>query len=142
MDTLKFENGFLVRLDRGEEITATLERFLQEQEITGGTVTGLGGIEDAELGFFDLSSKTYDRRTVSGNLELIHYSGNISQVDGRPFIHAHAVVSGPDYAALAGHFFQARIAVTGEFTIQPSDWKVVRTEDEFTGLKLIDFGRK
>ena len=100
-----FSGGFLVRVERGEEITRALTEFLKTEGIRAGTVTGIGGIADVDLGFYDLSSKTYLHRTIPGNLELVHYSGNITMVDDEPFIHAHAVVSGADYRAYAGHFF-------------------------------------
>lgn len=138
MKSVKFKEGWLVRLDREEEVTAALETFLREEGIEAGAVSGIGGIRDAELGFFDLPSKTYRRKTVPGNLELIRYGGNITLADGKPFIHAHAVVSGPDFKAWAGHFFSARVAVTGEFILRPADWKVARRPDAFTGLHLMD----
>ena len=137
MKSLKFNIGYLVRLDRGEEVTQTLERFLGERKIRAGTVAGLGGIRDAELGYYDLPTKTYQRRTIPGNLELIHYNGNITILDGRPFIHAHAVVSGADFESHSGHFFTAEVALTGEFVIRPADWEVERISDDYTGLKLM-----
>jgi hypothetical protein len=140
MKVKKFSQGYIVRVERGEEITATLTNFLREANITAGMITGLGGIADAELGFYDLPSKTYQRTTVSGNLELVLYQGNITMVDGEPFIHAHAVVSGPDYIAKSGHFFSAQVVVTGEFIIKPADWNVTRVLDDVTGLKLMNIG--
>lgn len=134
-----FNGGYLIRLELGEEVTASLEGFLTEKEIHAGSVTGLGGVKDAELGYFDLPTKTYQRKVVEGNLELIHYGGNITLLDGKPFIHAHAVVSGPDFKPSSGHFFSARVAITGEFVIRPADWEVDRKLDGHLGLKLMDF---
>jgi predicted DNA-binding protein with PD1-like motif len=133
-----FSGGFLVRVERGEEITRALTDFLKAEGIRAGTVTGIGGIADVDLGFYHLTSKTYQHKTIPGNLELVHYSGNITVVDDEPFIHAHAVVSGADYKAYAGHFFTAEVAITGEFTIRPADWEVSRSPDEATGLNLMD----
>lgn len=138
MKAYKFADGFLVKVERGEEITAALTDFLREKRIHAGIVTGLGGIGDAELGFYDLPSRTYLRKTIPGNLELVYYMGNITLVDGEPFIHAHAVVSGPDYMARSGHFFSARVVITGEFVIRPADWEVTRSLDDAVGLKLMD----
>jgi predicted DNA-binding protein with PD1-like motif len=138
MRVLDFTGGHLVRLERGEEITQTMEGFLQEEGIQGGVVTGIGGIEEAELGFYDLKMKTYIRKKIPGYLELIHYGGNITLVEGLPFIHAHAVVSGPDFSTQAGHFFNAKVAITGEFVVRTADWEVRRFLDELTGLKLMD----
>lgn len=138
MKSLKFTGGYLIRLERGEEITRALTEFLREKSIHAGMITGLGGIGDAELGFYDLPSKTYLHKTFSGNLELVYYMGNVTLVEGQPFIHAHAVVSGPDYHAYSGHFFSARVSITGEFVLRPADWEVSRALDETTGLKLMD----
>lgn len=138
MKSIEFDGGFLARLERGEEVTEALDQFLLDHDIKAGTVTGLGGIESAELGFFDLPTKTYQRKIIPGNLELVHYSGNITLVNGKPFIHAHAVVSGPDFKAWAGHFFSAKVAITGEFVIRRAAWEVYRQPDDFTGLNLID----
>jgi uncharacterized protein len=133
-----FTGGYLVRLLRGEDVTKTLTDFLKEKQIYAGTVTGLGGIGDAELGFYDLPNHVYLRKVIEGNLELITYNGNITLVDGEPFIHAHAVVSGIDYQAYSGHFFTARVTITGEFIIHPEDWEVARALDEESGLKLMN----
>jgi predicted DNA-binding protein with PD1-like motif len=138
MKVLKHAEGYLIRLERGEEVTRSLTQFLKEAKINAGTVTGIGGIANADLGFYDLNKREYLHQIIPGNLELIHYSGNITLVDSEPFIHAHAVVSGPDYLAKAGHFFEARVAITGEFVIKPSDWTVSRAFDDATGLKLMD----
>lgn len=138
MKVQQYSNGYLIRIERGEEVTTTLTNFLKEQNISAGIITGIGGIADAELGFYDLPSKTYLHQTISGNLELIYYMGNITLVDGEPFIHAHAVVSGPDYQARSGHFFSAKVMVTGEFVIMPTNWQVSRAFDEPSGLKLMD----
>lgn len=133
-----FNNGFLIRLDRGEDVTVTLQGFLRDNKLKAGTVTGLGAIEETELGYYDLPTKTYLRKTIPGIVELIQYAGNITLLDGRPFIHAHAAVSGPDFQPKSGHFFSGKIAVTGEFVIHPADWNVKRKPDDYTGLNLMD----
>ena len=138
MRVSQFTGGYIVRVECGEEITKTLTNFLREKQISAGTVMGLGGIADAELGFYDLPSRTYLRKTIPGNLELVYYMGNITLVDTEPFIHAHAVVSGADYLAYSGHFFSAKVAITGEFTIHPTNWEIARSFDDYTGLKLMD----
>jgi predicted DNA-binding protein with PD1-like motif len=138
MKSQTFSGGVVLRLDRGEMVTGTLEDFLNREEIRGGTVTGLGGVEKVELGYYDLASRTYRRKRVEGIVELVTYSGNISVLDGRSFIHAHAVVSGPDFTPFSGHFFDARVALTGEFIIRPASWSIERRHDDATGLNLMN----
>jgi uncharacterized protein len=138
MLTQSFTGGYLIRLERGEEVQATLTQFLADKSIHAGMITGLGGVGDAELGFYDLINKVYLRKSIPGNLELVSYIGNITLVDDKPFIHAHAVVSGPDYIAYSGHFFSARVTITGEFILRPADWEISRVVDDYSGLKLMD----
>ncbi len=137
MKALDFSGGILIKLERGEEVTAAIQGFLDEKRIVAGTISGLGGVRDAELGYYDLESRTYQRTTVAGNLELVSYQGNITLLDGAPFVHAHAVLSGPDFRSYGGHFFSAVVAITGEFVLRPADWSVERIPDEATGLNLM-----
>ena len=138
MKIKKFTGGYLLRLLRGEEVTASLTGFLKDNNISAGTVEGLGGVSDADLGFYDLPNQTYLHQIIPGNLELVHYWGNITLVDGEPFVHAHAVVSGADYIARSGHFFNAVVAITGEFVVRHADWLVSRSPDAQSGLNLMN----
>jgi predicted DNA-binding protein with PD1-like motif len=52
-------------------------------------------------------------------------------------IHAHAVVSGPDFVAHAGHLFSAEIAATAEVFLWATGERTERALDERTGLRLI-----
>lgn len=138
MQYTPYDKGFLIRIDRKEEVTSTLTKFLEENEIQAGSVQGLGALKDVELGFYDLEARTYLRKTIPETVELIQYMGNITLLEGKPFIHAHAVVSGSDFIARSGHFFEGVVAVTGEFLVTPADWNVNRAMDEEVGLNLMD----
>jgi predicted DNA-binding protein with PD1-like motif len=134
----KTPTGYMLRMERGEEIHAALTRFMQERGIEGGSVVGVGAVTDITLGYFDLETKEYTRTLYDGEYELINLTGNLSTVDGESLLHAHVVISGADMAAIAGHLFAATIAVTGEFWITVAETKFERTLDQATGLKLLD----
>ncbi|NIS38897.1 DNA-binding protein, partial [Candidatus Saccharibacteria bacterium] len=51
---------------------------------------------------------------------------------------AHAVLGGPEYRPIAGHFFDGTVAVTMEVHLRAFDRKITRQWDEETGLKLLD----
>jgi uncharacterized protein len=110
--------GWTVRLDPGEEIVAALAEFAGREHVRAGEVTGIGSVSEAELGYFVRSTGQYVRRRFAGgDSEIGSLTGNFSELDGRPFLHAHVVIAGPDWAAHAGHLLSAIIAVTGEFQI-------------------------
>jgi len=134
----KEEGVYWVRLERGEEVGASLQLFFEESGVQGGTVVGIGALQDTELGFFDCRSAQYMRRLFPEELELVSFLGNVTLLDGRPFMHAHAILSGTDFVAKAGHFFKGVVAVTMECQIFPIASPVSRKLDEAIGLKLMD----
>ena len=138
MRVVPIESGYFVRLDLGEEIVGTLTALVKERQITGGSITGIGAVKSAELGYFDVHRKEYAKRTFEDDMELVAMNGNITWLeDGEPMIHAHALLSGADLTAVGGHLFSAEIAVTGEVFIQTHDSRLERKPDKRTGLKLI-----
>ncbi len=66
-------------------------------------------------------------------------TGNIALVDGKPFIHAHAVLSAMDDAlsCVGAHIKEAEVAVTLEVYLTPFASACTREYDEETGLKLL-----
>ncbi|HUU46247.1 MAG TPA: PPC domain-containing DNA-binding protein [Acidobacteriota bacterium] len=138
----KTPQGYMVRLEKGEEVHAALTRFMREKRIGGGNIIGIGTLTDVTLGYFDLVSREYRREQYTDEYELINLTGNLSYADGEPLLHAHVVLSGPDMRAFAGHLFAGTIAVTGEFAVTVADTEWRRAFDEATGLKLLDFAER
>jgi uncharacterized protein len=139
MDHRKTERGYLLRIDRGEELVATLTAFLAEKEIRCGAITGLGAVDDPELGLFTMKTREYLRRRFEGEYEIASITGNVSTVEGAPFPHLHGVFTDADCAAIGGHIFSAEVAVTCEIDLVVYAGEVKRELDEVTTLKLMRF---
>ncbi len=138
MQFKKIQNGFMLRLIKGEEVISSLSSFVEEQKIPGGFIFGLGAFKDVTLGYFDSDKKEYVKNFFKEDLEFGGFTGSVSYLEGKPFIHAHVVAGGPDAKARFGHLFSATISATGEFFIMPSDTKIERKADPRTGLNLLD----
>jgi predicted DNA-binding protein with PD1-like motif len=134
----KIQNGYLVRLVKGEEVIKSLCSFVEEQNILGGFVFGLGAFKDLTLGYYDSEKKEYIKKFIGDDLEFGNLTGSIAYVEGKPFVHAHVSAAGSDMKAFCGHLFSATISGTGEFMIIPSESKIERKPDPETGLKLLD----
>lgn len=132
------EGGYILRFQRGVRVVETLAKFIKAKKIAGGTVSAIGAVEDVELGYFRLSDKQYLRKHFPDIYELVSFTGNISYVEGEPFVHAHAILGDPGYRPLAGHFFDGTVAVTMEIYITVFKEKITRSPDVETGLKLLD----
>jgi len=109
--------GWILRLDRGEEIVGSLATFAEREGIRAGFLSAIGAVGEAELGFFGPERGVYDRRTFTGDHEIGALTGNFSELEGRPFPHCHVVLSGPDFVAHTGHLFRGVVTVTCEIQV-------------------------
>jgi len=140
MKAKRVNNTYLVRLEKGEEILSTLTNFCEENSIKAGYITGIGGAGDVALRYFDLKEKRYlEKRFNEGiNYEIIALNGNISQLDGKPFVHLHITLGDPDYKVFGGHLGSAKISITAEICINILDEAIDRKFDEGFGLNFLD----
>ena len=133
-----FGATYIIRLDAGEKIVETLKALCERDAIGGGYFSGLGSARDAEVGWFDAAAKDYVWTQIPGPGEIVSLIGNITKVDGRPFVHAHISLSGRDLAVRGGHLKEATVAVTCELTLVRFRDDIARKKDETSGfLRLV-----
>ncbi len=133
------EKGYVIQLERGEELIGTLTDFCAKRGIQSAVFQGIGAVERVEIGYYDLGTREYFFRKESGVFEVASMQGNVALVDGKPFIHAHAVLSRCDesLACIGAHIKEAFIAVTLEVFMTPLDTSIERKLDDDIGLKLL-----
>lgn len=131
----EYNGTYLLRLMPGEELIKTVTTFCKDKNITGGTITGLGGTTDVTLHYFDLHTKQYnERRYNDGALyEVANVSGNISAEK----LHIHITIADKEFRAHAGHCGAVVADPTLEITIIPFS-ETHRAEDVATKLALLD----
>lgn len=125
---------YIVRLDAGEKIIETLTALCEREAIGGGYFSGLGAIGEAEIGHFDPSARAYDWTVLSGRYEIVSLGGNITTVEGRPFLHAHIALGDNTFAVKGGHLKEAVVSVTCEITLVRFKDDIGRRKDEASGL--------
>lgn len=135
----QFDNKYIIRADKGEELISVLKDFCREKEIKLGTISGLGAADKITLGLFKIKEKKYFPREFSGDYELASVLGNISQMNGEVYLHLHAVISDANCQAFGGHLSSAVISGTFEGVIEKIDGLVDRKFNEEVGLNLYDF---
>ena len=123
--------GWVLRLDPGEEIVSSIQTFAEQEGIRAGMISGLGAVGETELGFFLRGTREYVVRRFEGEHEIGSLTGNVSELDGRPFPHCHIVIAGEDFVAHTGHLFRGIVTVTCEVTLvtDPGVLKRVRRPD-------------
>ncbi len=133
MKARKAGERWILRFETGDALIAAMAEFCQGKKISAGSFTGIGSCSGAELGFFDPKKKKYSFKTFRGPREIASLIGNVSLMDGRPFVHAHAVLAGRDYRAVAGHLREAEILAAGEVVLTMLPGKLVRKRDAASG---------
>ncbi|QGN07866.1 DUF296 domain-containing protein [Halorhabdus sp. CBA1104] len=126
---------FVARLAHGEDWRAQIEEFAAEEGIEAAFFFGLGAVEDATIWYYDQERQEYDEAVFAEPLEVATCVGNLSNLDGEPFAHTHAVLSRRDGTTLAGHL-DAATTFAGELYVRTFEEPLVRTHDEPTDLDL------
>lgn len=138
MQTKRIPKGYLIRLDQGEELMASLIEFTNVHQIQSGFVSGIGMVREVELAYFNTELAEYEKKTFIENLEVASLSGTIAQYDNTPFFHMHGVFGRSDYSTIAGHVMRAVTDMTFELFVNDFETRVDRTLDDTSGLKLLD----
>lgn len=132
-------NSHVIILERGEDVISALLKYCTEHDIKAGVFTGIGAVNNIEIGYYDFEKREYYFRSEKGDFEVASMNGNIALFQGKPFIHAHAVLSRCDKTleCIGAHIKKASVAVTLEIFLTEIDAPLTRVHDDFIGLKLL-----
>ena len=89
MDYRKFEQGYVLRLDPGEEIVGSLTRLVEQEDVQLGTISALGAANDVTIGIFNTWEKQYHSWRFQGDYEISALVGNVTRKDGEPRSEEH-----------------------------------------------------
>lgn len=131
-------NTIVLVLEQGEDIIEAVTDLVREQNGKFGTVSGIGACDDVELNFYNLETKTYEKKEIKEPLELISLLGNISHIDEKPFAHLHATFGTNQYETLSGHLTKAVVSATAEIVITMTNLDINRKHNADIGLNLLD----
>lgn len=132
------DSTYVVRLEPDEGIVESLASFCEREGIAAGYFHGLGAVSRAEVGHFNPAANAYSWLTVSGPSEIVSLYGNITTVDGKPFLHAHIVLGDHNMAVRGGHLKEAVVSVTCEIALVRLRGGIGRRKDEANGLWKLD----
>ncbi len=136
MQYKRIEEGYLIRLEPGEEILSELTKFVKFAKIPGGFISGMGAVDRVTIGFYDFQHKCYITKTYRDRLEIGNLTGNICYTEDsdEPFVHCHATVGDSSLNAYTGHLFEAIVLVTAEIFIRPTSEKMLRGKKTEAGV--------
>ena len=140
MEYRKFDQGYVLRLDPGEEIVASLTRLVEQENVQLGTVSALGAAGDVTIGIFNTKEKQYYSQRYQGDYEISALVGSVTRMEGRPYLHLHITIGNPVTGEVhAGHLTSCTISATLELFLQVWDCRVDRKFSDQVGLNLFEF---
>jgi hypothetical protein len=135
----KHKDGtYVVRFDPRELLVRSLQEFCEQEKITSAWVSGIGGALWAELAFYHIDQKAYEFDRIDEALEIANLNGNVTALNGKPFLHLHATMADMNYHAYAGHLKELAVGATTEVFIRPFKTQLKRVHNDTSGLKVID----
>lgn len=111
----KVPEGYLMVLQQGDNIFASLEKFAKTENIPSANFTGMGFAGTITFGFYNFDTKKFEPREFQ-KMEIASMNGTIGKKGESISIHAHGVVTGRDFMAYGGHILSA-IVGTGSVEV-------------------------
>jgi predicted DNA-binding protein with PD1-like motif len=139
MEYRKFGNTYVIRIDRGEEIVASLKEICRKEKIFCASVQAIGAVDDFEIGLFNVETKKYCSEHYLFPAEVTSLLGTVTEKEGEPYLHLHMTAADADHKCYGGHLNSAVISATCEMVVTLIDGKVGRRSDAETGLNLFQF---
>jgi hypothetical protein len=133
----KAGRAFVGRLETGSDLVQEIERHCAEHGVLAAQVTVIGAMRHVRFAYYRQEAKEYLELGSDTHHELVGFVGNVSERDGKPFLHAHATFADAAGATVGGHLLRGCEVFAAEVMIRElGDVSLVRIHDEETGLAL------
>lgn len=125
------------RLPHGSDLLEELTRICVERDVRIGRVEALGAVRRARIACYNQEALEYEYLDLDHPLEIAKLIGNVSLLDGRPFVHAHVTLSDEAGRAWGGHLSPGTEVFACEFLIESFEGEPFeRRPEPETGLPL------
>ena len=129
---------FILVFEIGDELAKGLLEFAEQERLASASFEAVGAFSSVRLGWYSWESKKYEPSvTLDEQVELLSLIGDVAVKDGKPVVHAHAVIGKKDGTAHGGHLLEAHIRPTCEVILTESPIHLQKQVDPESGLALI-----
>lgn len=144
MRSAEFKSGrfLLGRLTHDSDVVKSITDFARDKGVKMGVFTLIGSVKRAKLAYYEQREKEYRVIELQGPHEIASCMGNISLHQGKPFVHAHAVLADERGNTSAGHLLEAQVFAAELHLQELLGPKLERAHDEVTGLVLWELGEE
>jgi hypothetical protein len=129
--------AYLDRLPYDGDLLASIKDTLRKGGIRMGFFVAIGAVKYAKIAFYNQVDHKYDELFVDEPAEVLNCTGNVSELDGEAFVHAHITLGLKDGTARGGYLLEGtKIFACELFAVPLEGEQLKRTFDEITNLKL------
>lgn len=139
MEYRRFDNTYIVRIDRGEEIVEQVRLLSEREGIRLASVQALGAVNDFTVGVFRPRDKRYDSNQFQGDYEIVSLTGTINTMDGAFYCHLHMSAGDGQGRVVGGHLNRAVVSAVCEMVVTILPGTVDRVFDPDVGLNVLHF---
>ena len=139
MEYARYGSKILLRLDPGEEIVAEISAICGKENVRLGSVSGIGAVNKAVVGLFRPDTKEYISDTLEKPFEITALTGNVSEMNGKLYLHLHITLADIEHNCFGGHLNEAIVSATAEIWIDVAEGTVDREHNDTIGLNLLKF---
>ena len=141
MDYRRFGGHIVLRIDRGEEVVEKITELAEKENIKLGAISGLGAADHVVMGVYDIEEQVFHKQEMNELMEITSLIGNITEMDGKPYLHIHINLADKNGNVHGGHLNEVRSGGTAEIVVTVIEGAVGRKKDQITGtgLNLFEF---
>ena len=144
MEYKKMGDTIYVRVDRDDEVIASVLDVCRKESVKSAIFSGIGGCSSAELQVFIPETGAFETERLEGMLELVSLNGNVvTGDDGQLYHHTHALFSyksNDQHGMAGGHLKSTTVRYTAEIELRPTIGGVIaRKYDPETGTGFWSF---
>jgi len=130
-------NTHFIKLDKGEDVLASLTEYINLRDITSGTLSAIGVLSDVEIGYYELEKGAYIKKVLTGDYELLSLTGNVGLLNNATHPHIHVILGDSSFNCHGGHLFKATVGITCELFLTTSSVKLERIYNDKIKLNLL-----
>jgi hypothetical protein len=127
----------IYNLPRGTSLADGVLAIAEEEGIKTALVSAIGGVDRLTLAYFNCEKRMYEEHVYAEFFEATSILGNITQKDGKAFLHAHGTFGRQDLSVIGGHVVSASVFPLMEVVITPTENTALRRFDDEVGVNAI-----
>ena len=97
------EKVHYIKFEKDELLLESLTQYAKDNNIKTAEISFIGAVQNVNVMYFNQSNKEYDKHKFEGGHEVLSGLGNVSILEGEPFVHVHMTVADKNGNAFGGH---------------------------------------